>query len=59
MRDRQIALAMGVPMVINDLDFDVEELTLDDFPDEPRDAALYIITQASLSRQGWYCIFCS
>ncbi|KIV93367.1 hypothetical protein, variant [Exophiala mesophila] len=51
MRDRQIALAMGVPMVINDLDFDVEELTLDDFPDEPRDAALYIITQASLSRQ--------
>jgi hypothetical protein len=30
-RDRQLALAIGVPMVINDLDCDVEELTFNDF----------------------------
>lgn len=53
-----MSLAMGVPMVINDLDFDVEDLTLDDFPDEAHDAAVYMISQVELSKTGWLCIFC-
>lgn len=37
-------------MVINDLDFDVEEPTLEDFSDETPEVAKYIIAQSQLSR---------
>lgn len=37
-------------MVINDLDFDVEEPTLEDFPDETKEIANYIIAQSQLNR---------
>ena len=49
-RDRQVVLAVGAPMVINDLDCDIEDLTMDDFPDESIETAQYVIAQASLSR---------
>lgn len=39
-------------MVINDLDCDIEDLTVDDFPDESLETAQYVIAQASLSRIG-------
>lgn len=39
-------------MMINDIDTDVEELTLEDFPDEKPETAHYLIAQASLSRTG-------
>jgi hypothetical protein len=39
-------------MVINDLDHDVEELTMNDFPDESLDTARYIILQAELNQAG-------
>jgi hypothetical protein len=51
-RDRQLCLSTGTPMVINDLDHDVEELTMDDFPDESLDTARYIILQAELNQAG-------
>lgn len=44
-------------MSINDLDCDVEDLTMDDFPDETPETAQYIIAQASLSNISearWY-----
>lgn len=50
MRDRQVCVATGAPMVINDLDFDVEEPTLEDFPDETKEIANYIIAQSQLNR---------
>jgi len=37
-------------MVINDLDFDVEEPTLEDFPDETKEIGNYIIAQSQLCR---------
>ena len=33
-RDRQIASALGKPMMIQDVDCDVEPITLDDFDEE-------------------------
>jgi hypothetical protein len=39
-------------MVINDLDFDVEDLTMDDFLDESPETARYMISQASLNKAG-------
>jgi hypothetical protein len=42
-------------MVVNDLDFDVEELSMEDFPDESQETALYVVSQASLNRAGTYC----
>lgn len=39
-------------MVINDVDHDVEELTLEDFPDETLDTARYIILQVELNQAG-------
>lgn len=50
MRDRQVCCATGAPMVINDLDFDVEEPTLEDFSDETPEVARYIIAQSQLNR---------
>ncbi|KAF4337288.1 d-lactate dehydrogenase (cytochrome) [Fusarium beomiforme] len=49
-RDRQIAISTGTPMVINDDDHDVEELLEGDFPDEPPEIVQYIIAQR-LQRQ--------
>lgn len=54
-RDRQVSLCLGMPMIINDDDCTLEDLTLEDFPSEPRETAQYIIAQASLSRTGQYC----
>ena len=51
-RDRQTSLSVGTPMVINDLDCDAEELTVDDFPNDSEETILYIMTQATLSRAG-------
>ncbi|KAH6988863.1 fungal-specific transcription factor domain-containing protein, partial [Ilyonectria sp. MPI-CAGE-AT-0026] len=49
-RDRQVSLSTGPPMVISDIDFDVEDLTMDDFPDETLETARYIIAQVSLNK---------
>ncbi|KAH7171688.1 hypothetical protein DER46DRAFT_622571 [Fusarium sp. MPI-SDFR-AT-0072] len=49
-RDRQIAISTGTPMVINDEDHDVEELADDDFPEETPETAQYIIAQVKLSK---------
>ncbi|RFU30586.1 hypothetical protein B7463_g5717, partial [Scytalidium lignicola] len=48
-RDVQVSVSLGRPMSINDHDCDVEELTENDFPDETKDTALYVISQARLS----------
>lgn len=39
-------------MVINDLDYDVEELVVQDFPEETPETANYMIAQAKLSKAG-------
>ncbi|KAI1610996.1 fungal-specific transcription factor domain-containing protein [Exophiala viscosa] len=49
-RDRQVCLSTGPPMSINDLDCDVEDLTMEDFPDESPETAQYIIGQVSLNK---------
>ncbi|EKJ73181.1 hypothetical protein FPSE_06605 [Fusarium pseudograminearum CS3096] len=49
-RDRQIAISTGTPMVINDMDYDVEELVMDDLIDESAETAQYIVAQR-LQRQ--------
>ncbi|KAG7419140.1 Cutinase transcription factor 1 alpha [Fusarium oxysporum f. sp. rapae] len=60
-RDRQIAISTGTPMVINDEDHDVEELADDDFPEETPETAQYIIAQVKLSKvvAGLYFSHCS
>ncbi|RKK21785.1 hypothetical protein BFJ65_g4415 [Fusarium oxysporum f. sp. cepae] len=49
-RDRQIAISTGTPMVINDEDHDVEELIEEDFPEEAPETVQYIISQVKLSK---------
>ncbi|CAG7558114.1 unnamed protein product [Fusarium equiseti] len=49
-RDRQIAISTGTPMVINDMDYDVEELVVEDLSDEPRETAQYIVAQVKLNK---------
>ncbi|KAH7229799.1 hypothetical protein BKA60DRAFT_443178 [Fusarium oxysporum] len=49
-RDRQIAISTGTPMVINDEDHDVEELVEEDFPEEAPETVQYIISQVKLSK---------
>ncbi|KAL4732090.1 hypothetical protein ACLX1H_001098 [Fusarium chlamydosporum] len=44
-RDRQIAISTGTPMVINDMDYDVEELVVEDLTEETMETAQYIIAQ--------------
>lgn len=39
-------------MAINDMDHDVEELVMDDFPDEALETTQYMISQAELSKTG-------
>lgn len=39
-------------MVINDLDHDVEELVIEDLPDETPETAQYIISQMKLNKAG-------
>ncbi|KAF5251004.1 hypothetical protein FANTH_3868 [Fusarium anthophilum] len=49
-RDRQIAISTGTPMVINDEDHDVEELIQGDFTEEAPETVQYIISQVKLSK---------
>ncbi|KAF5671935.1 cutinase transcription factor 1 beta [Fusarium denticulatum] len=49
-RDRQIAISTGTPMVINDEDHDVEELTEQDFTEEGPETVQYIVSQVKLSK---------
>lgn len=50
MRDRQIASALGKPLMINDQDCDVELLTLDDFEiGDSEEMRHFVIQQAKLS----------
>ncbi|KAJ4112143.1 D-lactate ferricytochrome c oxidoreductase [Fusarium equiseti] len=51
-RDRQIAISTGTPMVINDMDYDVEELVVEDLADEPIETAQYIVAQVKLNKAG-------
>ncbi|KAH7234530.1 fungal-specific transcription factor domain-containing protein [Fusarium solani] len=51
-RDRQTSLSTGTPMVINDLDHDVEELVMEDLSDETPETARYIISQMEQSNRG-------
>ena len=39
-------------MVINDLDHDVEELLMEDMPDDTPDTAQYILSQIELNKAG-------
>ncbi|KAL2674278.1 hypothetical protein Neosp_012729 [[Neocosmospora] mangrovei] len=60
-RDRQTSLSTGSPMVINDLDHDVEELVMDDLSDETPETARYIISQMELNKTAarLYFLHCS
>ncbi|KAJ4269932.1 hypothetical protein NW762_001603 [Fusarium torreyae] len=60
-RDRQVSISTGTPMAINDLDHDVEELTVQDFPDEAPETAQYIISQVELNKTvaRLYFLHCS
>lgn len=49
-RDRQIAISTGTPMVINDMDYDVEEFVVGDLADEPIETAQYIVAQVKLNK---------
>ncbi|KAF5974136.1 cutinase transcription factor 1 beta [Fusarium coicis] len=49
-RDRQIAISTGTPMVINDEDHDVEELSEEDFTEEGPETVQYIVSQVKLSK---------
>jgi hypothetical protein len=51
-RDRQISLSTGSPMVINDADHDVEELVPEDLPDETPETVRYLIGQIGLNKIG-------
>ena len=51
-RDRQIALSIGTPMIINDQDCDIEPLTVEHFPHDPPETAKYMILQAELNETG-------
>jgi len=39
-------------MVINDMDYDVEELVVEDLADEPIETAQYIVAQVKLNKAG-------
>lgn len=41
-----------MPTIINDLDYDVEDLTMEDFPDESPETARYVISQVGLNKTG-------
>jgi len=49
-RDRQIAAALGKPVLIHDADCDVEELSMQDFLAEPKETALFMIEGVKLIR---------
>ncbi|CAG1997840.1 unnamed protein product [Fusarium graminearum] len=49
-RDRQIAISTGTPMVINDMDYDVEELVVEDLVDESVETAQYIVAQRQCNK---------
>lgn len=48
--DRQIAASMGKPVLIQDEDCDVEGLSVQDFPTEPKETALFMIENVKLTR---------
>ncbi len=49
-RDAQLSNALGKPLIINDLDCDVERLSLDDFEDHHSlEVRLFAIEQARLA----------
>nr|RBQ89578.1 hypothetical protein FVER53263_05712 [Fusarium verticillioides] len=60
-RDRQIAISTGTPMVINDEDHDVEELSEEDFTEEGPETVQYIVSQVKLSKAmaRLYFSYCS
>lgn len=60
-RDRQLSLSIGAPMIINDLEYDVDDLTIDDFPFESAETTAYVMSQASLNRtvSSLYFRYCS
>ncbi|KAF5232057.1 hypothetical protein FAUST_8919 [Fusarium austroamericanum] len=60
-RDRQIAISTGTPMVINDMDYDVEELVVEDLVDESVETAQYIVAQVKLNKEvaRMYFLHCS
>lgn len=39
-------------MVINDMDYDVDELVVEDLSDEPIETAQYIVAQVKLNKAG-------
>jgi hypothetical protein len=51
-RDRQISISLGKPMIIHDSDCDVELLREDDLKGESRDTVAYALAQARLSIAG-------
>lgn len=51
-RDRQVAISAGAPMIINDMDCDIELLSPEDFADESVDTVQYLIAQIDLNRAG-------
>ena len=53
-RDRQISLSLGKPMIISSHDCDIEPVTESDFPEEPREIGRYVVAQARLSVTGMY-----
>ncbi|KAG9505100.1 hypothetical protein J7337_002066 [Fusarium musae] len=59
--DRQIAISTGTPMVINDEDHDVEELSEEDFTEEGPETVQYIVSQVKLSKAmaRLYFSYCS
>ncbi|KAM6512095.1 hypothetical protein FALCPG4_017078 [Fusarium falciforme] len=48
-RDRQLSMSLGKPMIINDQDCDTKPLTAQDMPDESPETIAYAVAQAQLS----------
>lgn len=51
-RDRQISISLGKPMIIHDCDCDVELLSEDDLTGESLETVAYVLAQARLSIAG-------
>lgn len=60
-RDRQVSFSTGTPMVINELDYDVEDLTMDDLARESPETARYVVAQAMLNKtaSNLYFLHCA
>ncbi|KAF4453774.1 hypothetical protein F53441_3600 [Fusarium austroafricanum] len=53
-RDRQIAISTGTPMVIHDEDYDVEELAEHDLAEEAPETVQYMIAQVKLMARLYF-----